>query len=579
MASKVLDRTLAQVEAARYRFARSEAASVVRLLKQLDAARFPDPASLIRFHEALLFLHAFPQGPAVVRATERILNGFHKKVEALRKAGADMDDFDTFEVAGIAGTEMEDTLSFDVARWLTKRMPGKAGIAWENYEPGRELGTTGPRFMPLLEDDSYVEADTPWRRWLEAAGGKRSTLEWLLERFEKLPLSSGRKSDQKSELYESLRVPVRWRLENSALTRTRNWKPVRSTFDHSIFYQTTPLISRSQVSLADELARRPPKLTKLSRRQGEQVIELIREVMLVRYRELYGTMLGDPRSVVRADLGSHEAGRGVTIYLWNLPPDHRLPLRAYVAGLTLKNGVPINYIEAIGLCEWMEVGFNTFYTFRGGEAGWIYAQVLRCLCHLMGTTCISVYPYQLGHDNDEAIESGAFWFYRKLGFRPGRADLQKLAEREEKKIAANPQYRTPARVLKRLGSGHVFYELPGSDVGAWDRFSTRNIGLRVNRRMALKFGGDAVLVRERSRRALERSLGVSTFSWTPLDRAAFDNFALVLADVPGLRTWTREEKEALVRIILAKSKPHEMVYLHLTPRHGQLRRALLALGS
>ena len=100
---------------------------------------------------------------------------------------------------------------------------------------------------------------------------------------------------------------------------------------------------------------------------------------------------------MRADLG-----RGVTIYLWNLPPDRRLPLRAYVAGLTLKNGVPINYIEAIGLCEWMEVGFNTFYTFRGGEAGWIYAQVLRCLCAWMGTTVVSVYPYQLGHDNEEA---------------------------------------------------------------------------------------------------------------------------------------------------------------------------------
>jgi hypothetical protein len=51
----------------------------------------------------------------------------------------------------------------------------------------------------------------------------------------------------------------------------------------------------------------------------------------------------------------------------------------------------------------------------------------------MGTTCVSVYPYQLGHDNEEAIESGAFWFYRKLGFRPGRADLERLAEREEAK--------------------------------------------------------------------------------------------------------------------------------------------------
>ena len=569
MASNALDRQLAELEAFRYRFGPNETASVVKLLHRLNASRFPDPPSLIRFHETLLFLRAFPQGPAVVRAAERILNNFHKKVEALRQAGAGMDDFDTFEFSGIAGTEMEDTLSFDVARWLIERMPRKAGIAWENYEPGRELGATGPRFMPLLADDSCVEADTPWRRWLEAAAGKRSLLEWLIEHFEKLTLPS----EQKSELYESLRVPVRWSLGNSTITRTRNWTPVRSMFYHSNAGRTS-LISRSRVSLAAELAQRPPQLTRLARRQSDEVMDLIREVMLVRYRELYGTTLGDPRSVVRADVG-----RGVSIYLWNLPPDRRLPLRAYVAGLTLKNGVPINYIEAIGLCEWMEVGFNTFYTFRGGEAGWIYAQVLRCLCHLMGTTCVSVYPYQLGHDNDEAIESGAFWFYRKLGFRPGRPELQRLAEREEQKIAADHKYRTPARTLRRLASGHVFYELPGTVVGAWDRFSTRNIGLRVNRRMAGDFGGDAVLMRERLRRAMERILGVSTSSWTPLDRAAFDNFALVLAHVPGLREWTREKKDALVRIIRAKAKVDEMLYLHLTQRHGQLRKALLALGQ
>src|SRR5260370_12866584 len=240
-------------------------------------------------------------------------------------------------------------------------------------------------------------------------------------------------------------------------------------------------------------------------------MNLIREAMLLSYRELYGTTLGDPQSVVRADLGTHEAGRGVTIYLWSLPPDRRLPLRAYVAGLTLKNGVPINYIEAIGLCEWMEVGFNTFYTFRGGEAGWIYAQALRCLCHLMGTTCVSVYPYQLGHDNEEAIESGAFWFYRKLGFRPGRADLQRLAEREEQKIAADSKYRRPARTLKRLAAGHAYYEISGSqplrkEVGPADPFSTTNIGLRVNRRMARDFGGDAVLMPEHSSPALHRIL-------------------------------------------------------------------------
>jgi hypothetical protein len=572
MASTTLDRQLTKLEACRYRFGSGDAARVVKLLRRLDACRFPYPASLIRFHETLLFLRAFPQGPAVVRVTERILNGFDKRVGALR-AGADMDDFDTFEVSGIAGTEMEDTLSFDVASWLinTNRLPGKVEIAWENYDPGRELGTTGPRFMPLLDDDSYVEADTPWRRWLETAAANKGSdpssriPAWLVQRFANLPLAP----TEKAELYESLRIPLRWKLENSTITRTRNWKRVRK-----VFYHDEPLISRSQVSLAVELARRPPQLRKLSRKQGEEVTNLIREVMLVRYRELYGTTLGDPHSVVRADVG-----RGVTIYLWNLPPARRLPLRAYVAGLTLKNGVPINYIEAIGLCEWLEIGFNTFYTFRGGEAGWVYAQVLRSLCHLMGTTCVSVYPYQLGHENEEAIESGAFWFYRKLDFRPGRAELRQLAEREEQKIAADSRYRTPARTLKRLAAGHVFYELPGSEVGAWDSFSTRNIGLLVNRRMAQEFSGDPVRMREHSRRSLERMLGVTTSSWKPLEKVAFENLALVLTGGPGLRAWTREEKETLVQIILAKAKPDEMLYLHLTQRHGRLRRALLTLGS
>jgi hypothetical protein len=573
--SKKLGDALTQLETSRYCFGRGEAARVVALLNRLRSARFPDPASLIRFHEAILFLRAFPQGPAVVRATDRILSSFHKKVKALRKPGADMAAFDTFEFSGIAGTQMEDTPSFDVARWLIKRIPGKVGIAWDHYEPGRELGTLGQAFVPLLEDDAYVEADTPWRQWLEAAAGQGrakaiTTPTWLIERFEHLSLPV----EQKAALYESLRVPLRWNLENSALSRTGNRKPVRNVYCHN-----QPLITRSQVSLADELARHPPKLTRLPCSQGDEIVELTREVMLVRYRELYGTTLGDPRSVVQADVG-----RGITIYLWNLPPDRRLPLRAYVSGLTLKNGVPINYIEAIALCEWMEVGFNTFYTFRGGETGWIYAQVLRCLCYHMGTTCISVYPYQLGRGNDEAIESGAFWFYRKLGFKPGRADLQRLAEEEEKKISAaiksgRAEYLTPARTLKRLAAGHVFYELPGTDAGAWDTFSTRKIGLQVNHQMARDFAGDGAGMRKHARRVLERMLEVSTSSWKPLEKSAFENFALVLTQSPEFHAWTHEEKEALVRIIRAKSKPDEMQYLHLTQQHQRLRRALLTLGS
>ena len=143
MAANSLDRQLTQLADCRYRFGPGEAARVVKLLKRLDAARFPDSASLIRFHEALLFLRAFPHGPVVVRITERILDSFHKKVEALRKAGADMDDFDTLRSLRhrrhTDGRHAQ-LRCCQLAR-QHRRMPSKVEIAWENYEPGRELGT------------------------------------------------------------------------------------------------------------------------------------------------------------------------------------------------------------------------------------------------------------------------------------------------------------------------------------------------------------------------------------------------------------------------------------------------------
>jgi hypothetical protein len=317
---------------------------------------------------------------------------------------------------------------------------------------------------------------------------------------------------------------------------------------------------------------------------------------------------------VRAQLG-----RGVVMYFWNLPAARRLPLRAYVAGFTLKNGVPINYIEAIGLCEWIEVGFNTFYTYRQGETAWIYAQALRCLCAFTGATTISVYPYQIGQNNDEALDSGAFWFYRKLGFRSGSQDLEQLARREEQKIAANPQYRTPKRILKRLAEAHVFYELdrvgPGKRTpsavyervgdsyqgttssrtakavpstsalaaagmpGPWDTFSTRNLALRVNRRMARAFGGDSARMRANSVKEVTRALNVNVSRWNPPERQAFENWSLVLALIPNLSRWMPQEKLDASHIIRAQAAPNEMRYLRLTQQHPRLRAALLRLGS
>jgi len=602
----MVDALLTSLDAAKSGFSRDAAAETRRLLDQLSSREFNDAKSLLRFHETLLFLRAFPHSPALVAPVERLLSAFQQRIERLRTSGADMEVFDDFDTSGIAGTRMQDALNFEAARWLARRIPRNVEIAWDDYwddhQAERAMGATWPRFIPLLGEDADVEANIPWRRWLDSARGRERDFEWLIRQFEELPVTAR----ERAELYDSLHLPLRWHLKNLKFSRTRNW-----TRPRQFYYHTEPLIVRSQVSLAHELAQPAPRLAKLSRREGEEVMHTIREVMAVRYRELYGTTLGDPNSVVCATLG-----RGVVMYFWNLPPSRRLPLRAYVAGFTLKNGVPINYIEAIGLCEWIEVGFNTFYAYRQGETAWIYAQALRCLCAFTGATTISVYPYQIGQNNDEALDSGAFWFYRKLGFRSGRDDLEQLARREEQKIAASPKYRTSKKTLKRLAEAHVFYELERVGVGkgiastaqgrptdsyqgttssrtaeaalsisalavegAWDTISTRNLGLRVNRRMAREFGGNARRIRARSVKEVSRALGVDLSRWNPAERQAFENWSLVLALVPNLRRWSPQEKQAAVKIVRAQAGPNEMRYLRLTQQHPRLREELLRLGS
>src|SRR5262249_19119417 len=213
------------------------------------------------------------------------------------------------------------------------------------------------------------------------------------------------------------------------------------------------------------------------------------------------------------------------------------PLRAYHAGFTLKNGVPINYIEGISLFDWMEIGFNTFYAYRDGETAWIYAKALHFLHQLTGVTTFSVYPYQLGHENEEAIQSGAFWFYRKLGFRPGHAKLLALTQKEERKMAAEPGHRTSPATLRKLAAGHVFYEVGRADdaPGLWDPFSTRNLGFRVQQAMAAQYNGSAAAMRKACRAELAQLLSLDSSSWPATEQEAFDNFAFLMSLVPDLR--------------------------------------------
>src|SRR2546421_1426366 len=473
MVTKNLTGALTELEGLKRRFGSNDV-RIQRALRIFAKSRIDDADSLIRLHEALLFARAYPTNARAPRQVESILKTFVKRISHLRDTDVDLSPLDDPEVSGIAGTSVTSNFSYALVRWLARKYPRQFSIDWDWFDDDDRFGATMPRFLPLLEEDAMVEAHVPYREWLEAAKGRKNEVVWIIEQFE-----SGSLTDkQKTELYDSLKLHITWQF-GARSSRTEMKLSVRK-----IFFHDQPLIKRRDVSLVGEMNSPSIRVERLSTSQGERILDLARETSAVRYRELHGFTYGDPQRVLKADLG-----RGVQAFVMGVRPEHRLPLRAYHAAIIFKNGVAVAYFEGLSLCERMESGFNLYYTFRDGETAWLFARILRLMRQLLGVTVISIDPYQVGHENEEGIESGAFWFYRQAGFRPVKPELMKLTLAEEKKMATSREYRSSARTLRRLAAGHMIFELsPRRTRGEWDRFTARKLGLAVLKSMARVFG-------------------------------------------------------------------------------------------
>src|SRR5438874_8037421 len=529
-------------------------AKILRALKLLSKSKSADGQSLIRFHETLLFFRAYPQSARVLHQVENILKSFGKRVLQLRESGEDLTPLDDPEVSGLTGTSVTSNFSYRIVRWLVEKYPRQVSIDWDSFTEEDRFGAQMPRFLPLLEEDALVEAHVPYREWLDEARGRVNELGWIIARFESLSLLPARYPDEPglrtslpyevtAEAYDSLKLNVTWKFSNRA-SRTAMKLPVRK-----VFFHRQPLIQRREISLATELASPEIKVARISRAAGEKILDMARETSAVRYRELHGFTYGDASRVLKAHLG-----RGVDIFVMGVPPQHRLPLRAYHAALIFKNGVTIAYFEGLSIFKRLESGFNLYYTFREGETAWLFGRILRLMRQLLGVSVFSIDPYQVGHENEEGIESGAFWFYRKLGFRPVKPELMKLTLAEEQKMTTGREYRSSARTLRRLAAGHMIFELsPETTRGEWDRFTARKLGLAVQTRMARDFGSDRAAIREASEALVTQELSIKLGSWSEPETAALANFALPMAMIPDLNRWDDSQRQLAVQVIRAKA--------------------------
>ncbi len=545
------------VDRAKNRFTREDRAAKQAALLALARRPLRNPALLQRFHEALCFLRAYPDDVELLQLVEGALGEFGARVRAVRAKGS-ADATEVLEETGIACTTICCPYSLPAAGWLATRFPDAVEIDWDD-EIDERVGSLLPFLIGLSDEEALVEMGVSYRAWLAAAKGNdaRSDLRWILDRLER-PLMEAK---ARRALYDALQLRIRWELRETPASRTL----AKLATAHVFFHRGALVRYRGPLSRRLPGPRVAVRLAASA--EAAALLDAARSAVAVRYREIHGFNFADPADVLVADVG-----RGVQIAWFGLLVEHRLPLRAHYGYLLLKNGVPIGYGDASLLCDWAEVAFNIFETFRPGESGFAFVRLLAFLHQHFRVRTFHLARYQIGYNNDEAIQSGAFWFYYKLGFRPKREDLGRLSADERLKIARDSSYRSSREILERLAQDGMVVSVGHRADSLSHGFDVQRVGCRAAQ-MARDSDGKIVSV-------VARSLGVTRWrAWPRSEREAFEHLAPVLGAIPDLPEWPLRERRALVDIIRAKGGPREEDYLRRMRAHARLRNSLLKLGA
>ncbi len=528
-----------------------------RLVWRLRHSALPSAGSILRLHESLLFLRAYPDDPVLLCEVDRALDEFANRPD-LRRHRERLAD------SGIEGTPIHYRFFWPQAMWLAERWPKRLTLDRDDPEPLPRLREA----LALLAGPAEGEAIAKLRWSVPALiDYLKSTAEtdaaFVLRRLAATP------GDDRTRERLHDAIDVTYRLEHGVdgPSRARRCLPVTQ-----VQFRTTPP-DRGRPDLRVTIPLPPRRVRQLPAEAAARMIESAREAMVTRARELEVFSWASSDDVHFVDDGD-----GLAFVFIGLRPQRRPLLHASYAALILRNGVPIGYYQCDVLLQSGSISYNTFETFRGGEAAFVFARVLAATHHLFGTRLFTVEPYQLGHQNAEGLDSGAWWFYRKLGFVPRDAPTERLARSEELKILHDPRYRSTRTTLRRLAKKHLFFELSPDRVDTTPPLPWP-VGLLLAPQLRRQGCVDRELALLRCERLARRLAGgAEPRPGSDDERDAWRKLSPLLLAIRGFRHWPVSERRAAALALCAKGAQSELGYLRQLADHRRLALALERLG-
>ncbi|MDP9198443.1 MAG: hypothetical protein M3O07_04410 [Pseudomonadota bacterium] len=527
------------------------AARKLDLLKTLSRSRLPTPRRVLRLHEFLCFLNAYPDDRRVHQQVRRMLRHFGQRPDLKTHRPA-------LAGSGIAGTDTPYRFYFPTAHWITRHWPGALVLDRNDTDAVRELLAALPSLLDPLRAEwlagRHASDLAPLDRLVPA---QMTDADFVIGLIAAMPGD------------EFTREAFGDRLDLSYVLRARRDTPERTNARFGIaqlHFQPSPLRT-GYADLRVEARRKPQRVRTMRRRDALAAIRLARISMITRERDLAAFQFANA-----GDAFLVEDGHGLAFAMMGVLPARRATLTTAYTALTLKNGVPIGYIQADVLGRHGALSFNTFETFRGAEAAHVFARFIAIAHQRFGCTDFSVDPYQLGLGNEEGIESGAWWFYHRFGFRPRAPAARRLAARESSRRSASSGYRSSPDTLRSLARFHLFYSLdymqqsrlPKTD--HWLAAATRELrGFPPSGGDNGSAAADAAL--KRLGLAKHRRLGRGV-------RPMLERWAGLVLALTARGRWSRSERRNLLRLIEAKAGPDEREYQRRALRHHRLRRLL-----
>ncbi len=548
---------LERLESLRETFGAPAAREKLQLLADLEHKSLGRAADVERLHEALCFSRAWPDNPKLLTTVNRMLKNFSARADLNRFAGA-------LENSGIVGTDIRFPFYRATAQWLAECCGDSLHIDWEQFEDADRLSRTLESLALFSERGALQQYlyDTP--DWIERMRADDETdAVFLVRRFAAL----GDAGALRDSVYDELDTP--FHLASSATTPTRTQGYLRPK---TIHHQRRD-IERNAVDLR-QAANRRIRFENVSGRQALHLVDLAKSAMVTRSRDLEAFAFASADDVMRV-----HCRHGVQIVLIGMLPEKRYLLECEYGYLMFKNGVVVGYGTGTGLFGSCQIAFNLFPTFRGAETTELYASVLATFHSLFDADTFSVDSYQIGADNEEAIDSGAWWFYARMGFRPRDSEAIKLADAELRK-AHKKGYRSSKNTLRQLALYPVYFSLARERQDVLPMVCTDSLSLGVLDYVSQRFGSQREEGARLCSQQLANALGVDSIAdWPADEQLMWHRLSPVIAAIADVQDWPKADRAALVDVIRAKGGVLEKDYVTLFDAHKRLRRAVAAFAA